>query len=296
MTADRAGLERIHGYIGRSFPAIGSPAQAACFRLSEEQLHRFHHDGFVAGVAVLDEAAVAEVAGRLDWLQENARDLEHELYEVELAWSERPHEVVFHCLGGWLIDECLHDLVFHPAVTVPCAQCLGVRQLRLWHDQVFSKPPRHPGVVPWHQDYSYWQRTAPAAHVTMHIALDPTGEDNGCIHYVPGSHRWELGPRVAFGGPMDALLDRLPRDRRREFRPRPIRLQPGEGVIHHSLTVHGSFANRSDRPRRAAVLNYMADGVRVAEAGPLLRGVPEIPPGAAVAGAHFPVVLDLDSW
>ena len=66
--------------------------------------------------------------------------------------------------------------------------------VRFWHDQLFCKPSRHGGVVAWHQDYSYWTRTTPMAHLTCWIGLDDTDEHNGCLQYIPGSHKWDLLP------------------------------------------------------------------------------------------------------
>jgi hypothetical protein len=92
---------------------------------------------------------------------------------------------------------------------------------------------------------------------------------------------------------MDAFARALPEERRAVFRPVPARLRRGEAVIHHSHVVHGSWANGSDRPRRAAVLNYMAPDTRSKGAEPLLRGVPPIAPGRVIDGDWFPIVLDL---
>jgi ectoine hydroxylase-related dioxygenase (phytanoyl-CoA dioxygenase family) len=70
-----------------------------------------------------------------------------------------------------------------------------------------------------------------------------------------------------------------------------VPVRAGQATIHHSHVLHGSDANRSDRWRRAAVLNYIGPAVRVADgSAPLLRGVPRLPAGAPVAGAHFPLV------
>ncbi|MEE9126637.1 MAG: phytanoyl-CoA dioxygenase family protein [Planctomycetota bacterium] len=276
------------------FPRLESPAEAARYQLTAAQLDAYRENGFVGGIPILAEAECAVLVERLDWLVRHARELEDRLYEIELAWAERPGDVAFHCLGGWLVDEALHDVLFHPAVTVPAAQCIGVQRLRLWHDQIFAKPPHHPGVVPWHQDWSYWQRLTPPRHVTVHIALDDADEENGCIHYVPGSHRWEAFDRVPFGGDMDALPEALPAHLRQQFQPVPCRLRRGEGVLHHSHIVHGSYENRSDRPRRALALNFMAPDTRVADdSAPLLKGVPPIAAGEIVEGDHFPIVLDL---
>jgi ectoine hydroxylase-related dioxygenase (phytanoyl-CoA dioxygenase family) len=193
-----------------------------------------------------------------------------------------------------LVDPWFHDIIFSPQVTVPIAQLLGTSRVRFWHDQVFYKPPRHPGVVPWHQDYSYWTRATPPNHITINILLDDASLENGCVHYVPGSHKWGLLPKVSFGGNMDAMKEALPEHLRPAFKPVPAVGKAGQASFHHSHTVHGSYQNASDRPRRAVVLNYMGAETRCADGTkPLLKGVPLIPEGAIIEGDHFPIVLDL---
>ena len=55
-------------------------------------------------------------------------------------------------------------------------------------------------------------------------------------------------------------------------------MKKGESSFHHPLAVHGSYGNRSDEQRRAAVLNYFADGVLSASDGDLIGGahVPKV--------------------
>ncbi len=264
--------------------------------LCDEQLQQFERDGFLVGLDVLSTDDVHELTQRLERLGSELECHQDLLYEIEAAWLERPGEVVLHFLGAWRVDEMFHDLIYHPAITHPCAQLLKTPRLRFWHDQVFWKPVRHPGAVPWHQDYAYWTRTAPAAHITMFISVDEMGPDNGGLEYVPGSHGWGLLPQQEFGGDMNALLDSLSQSQRTSFRPEPVILKAGQASIHHSHLVHGSRANTSDRPRRGVVLNFIADGVKVADdSEPLLKGVPIIPAGQPVAGEFFPIVLDLDA-
>ena len=280
---------------GAAFGRLARAHDVERLHLTPAQCAAYERDGFVGPVPVLDAAQVTELRRRVDDIRARLPELAPRLYEVEQGYQDAPDRVVCHFLGGWRVDPWLHDLVFAPAVTVPLAQLLGVRQLRFWHDQVFYKPPRHPGVVPWHQDYSYWTRATPARHITLNVMLDDADEDNGCVHFVPGSHRWGLLPKAPFDGDMDAVRGVLTDDQRRAFRPRPMPLRAGCASIHHSHTLHGSSANRSDRPRRAVVLNYMAadtlcgDGTR-----PLLRGVPRIAAGARIDGEFFPIALDLD--
>lgn len=272
------------------FESARGPARR--FELPAAEVRRFRERGYVAGIPLLSARDVDLLRERLERLRRDLRALEPRLYEVEAGHLERPGEVVQHFLGAWLVDSAFRALLFHPGVTRRLLPLLGTSALRFWHDQVFSKPPGHPGKVPWHQDYSYWTRTAPACHITMFIALDDMDERNGALHVAPGSHRFGLKPRVAFDGDMDAILESLDPRERAAFRPVPVPLAAGWCSIHHSHTIHGSFCNSSDRPRRAVVLNYMGPDVRVAcDSAPLLRGVPRIPAGERVSGPFFPLVL-----
>jgi ectoine hydroxylase-related dioxygenase (phytanoyl-CoA dioxygenase family) len=147
--------------------------------------------------------------------------------------------------------------------------------------------------VPWHQDYSYWTRTAPAGHVTCFVCLDDATPANGCLHVVPGSHRWSLLPKVPLVGAeaetMDSIKSVLTPPQLEQFHPTPILLRAGECSLHYCLTLHGSYANASDRPRRTVVLNYMRPDTRSASMQPIMPGAPAIPPGEVVEGELFPI-------
>jgi ectoine hydroxylase-related dioxygenase (phytanoyl-CoA dioxygenase family) len=163
--------------------------------------------------------------------------------------------------------------------------------VRFWHDQLFCKPARHGGVVAWHQDYSYWVRTKPMQHLTCWIGLDDSTKDNGCVHYVPGSHRWTLLPITGLAGDMNAIREVLSPAQWEQFtHPVAIELKAGECSFHHPLMVHGSFENRTDRPRRATVINVFKDGTLSDSGEPPLDGVPPIPPGQPMGGQFFPLL------
>nr|MCU0876159.1 phytanoyl-CoA dioxygenase family protein [Pirellulaceae bacterium] len=66
----------------------------------------------------------------------------------------------------------------------------------------------------------------------------------------------------------------------------------GECTFHHGLTIHGSFENRSERPRRATVINAFLDGTRSDSDQPLLAGVPSVPKGQPMGGQFFPLLFD----
>lgn len=130
------------------------------------------------------------------------------------------------------------------------------------------------------------------AHLSCWIGLDDSTIENGCVHYVPGSHRWNLLPRTGFANDMNAILGALTPEQQRDFRPIAIELKQGECSFHHPLMVHGSFENRSNNARRAVVLNVFRDGVVSASDAPPLEGVPAIPSGEKMAGRFFPLLFD----
>jgi ectoine hydroxylase-related dioxygenase (phytanoyl-CoA dioxygenase family) len=123
------------------------------------------------------------------------------------------------------------------------------------------------------------------------VGLDDATVENGCLHYVPGSHRWGLLPRISLTREMDAVKAFLEPEQAAAFRPEPMELRAGECLFHDAHTVHGSYANRSDGPRRGVVLNFMKPDTRCADGEkPLLTGVPVIPEGARIEGDYFPIV------
>jgi ectoine hydroxylase-related dioxygenase (phytanoyl-CoA dioxygenase family) len=92
---------------------------------------------------------------------------------------------------------------------------------------------------------------------------------------------------------MEAIRAVLDDEQWRQFQnPVAIELKKGECSFHHPLTVHGSHPNRTDRPRRATVINVVRDGVRSASDEPLLAGVPPVPTGQPLCGQFFPLLFD----
>jgi ectoine hydroxylase-related dioxygenase (phytanoyl-CoA dioxygenase family) len=293
--------------------------------LSEDQIGFYKANGYLTQVRVLtdeqcnrildeykkfllwnnnDEKSYGKNDGhRLNFPEKNL------LYEYHSNQSDDPNNVVTHMLGHWRISPLFHDLIFIPTVTVPASQLLAAFHsskqplvpVQFWHDQLFAKPAHQGGQVAWHQDYSYWTRTVPMQHITVHIALDDQTEENGTIHYVPGSHRWHRmqdGKEVPLPitdidfKDMDSVKKILTEEEIQQFQPLPSLLKKGHASFHHPLTIHGSYPNRSSSARRSAVLNYFVEGTKSNTDEPLLHGIPKISRGEPLNSRFFPLVFD----
>lgn len=266
-------------------------ADIARYRLSNDQVAFFQKHGYLTGIRTLDDEQVQTLRYELAGLADSSHPGHELFYEYHSNESGDPNTVLFHALGAWRITPGFHDLLWSPAFTVPASQLLE-GPVRFWHDQLFCKPAHHGGVVAWHQDYSYWTRTQPLAHLTCWIGLDDSTRENGCLQYVPGSHRWPDLPITGLAGEMNAIEAVLTEEQKQQFRnPVAVELKKGEASFHHPRLVHGSFANHSSRSRRATVINVMRDGVCSATNEPLLTGVPAISRGQKVEGQFFPLLF-----
>jgi len=284
-------LSAYHNPITELFTSPVASAGWTQYRLTRDQIDFFHTHGYLAGIRLLNDEQLKVLRAELAELTDPNHPGRRLFYEFHSNESTDPATVLLHALGAWRIAPAFHDLLWNPAFLVPAAQLLD-GPVRFWHDQLFCKPAHHGGVVAWHQDYSYWTRTQPMVHLSCWIGLDDSTTENGCVHYVPGSHLWPLLPITGLANDMRAIESVLSERQLEEFRPVPIELQAGECSFHHPLMVHGSFENRSDRPRRGAVINVFRDGVRSASDKPLLEGVPPIRPGDKVEGRFFPLLFD----
>ena len=110
------------------------------------------------------------------------------------------------------------------------------------HAGFFDRTPGEKSGISPHFD-AVGHRSAGA---TIWIALDKTDTRNGCLYYAPRSHlrNYENTLNLSFDtNPENAF---------------PVEINPGDAAIHDARTVHWSFANKSQRSRRAIIYLYWA--------------------------------------
>ena len=284
-------LSTVHELVSDLFRWPSSAAEWKQYELSGEQVGFFRQNGYLAGIKMLDEAQVEKIRNELAAIANPQHPGNGLFYEFHSNESTDPSTILFHALGAWRITNGLHDVLWNPRFLVAASQLLGNVPVRFWHDQIFWKPPKQGGVVAWHQDYSYWTRTKPIAHLTCWCALDDASKENGCLQYIPGSQAWGLLPKPVIAGELQGIKDFLNDEQKKQFEhPQYAEVKAGEAIFHHSLTLHGSGANTSSQPRRAFVINAIADGVISDSDEPLLEGVPVVPKGEKIGGQFFPLL------
>ena len=127
----------------------------------------------------------------------------------------------------------------------------------LWITRVLCKPAGRGREVPWHQDGEYWPMR-PLATCSVWIALDPVSAANGCMRFIPGSHRRDALYRHHVANRDNLVLNlELDQDQFDEAQAVNVELEPGQMSLHDVRLVHGSLPNSSEQRRGAFIMRYM---------------------------------------
>ncbi len=252
--------------------------------VTEQQVAFFRENGFVQ----IDNVLSPE---ELEALRRAADEVLAQRYDPRIETSaENPeYEKVFvQKVNLWRVHEGIRQYTFHPRIAEIARRLIGARRVRLWHDQLLTKMPGDSKPSPWHQDRPYWPMIG-YDQLSCWMALDDVDEHNGCMQFIPGSHLWgELEP-INLVNPQD-IFALVPGKEVRE--PYIARLKAGSCTFHHGLTFHYAGANHTDRPRRAMVTIYMADGTGYNGQPHVVTDGLGLQPGAPLAGEMFPILAE----
>ena len=285
-------LSKYHELITDLFKWPETAADWDRYRLTAEQVAFYQENGYVADIRLLNDAQIDVLKNELAEIMDPSHPGNELFYQFAVNESTDKDAVLFHALGAWRITQGFHDILWNPAFLMAASQLLNDEPVRFWHDQLFYKPAKHGGVVAWHQDYSYWTRTQPMQHLTCWVGLDDATIDNGCLYYVPKSQHWGLLDKPELAGEMDGLMNSLSEEQKAAFKAVPVELKKGYAAFHHPLMVHGSYANKSPKARRAFVLNVFADGTLSNSDAELLPNSMIIPKGEKMDGQFYPLLFD----
>ena len=233
-------------------------------KLSDEQIQRYEHDGFLTLADLISESEIA-------LLQEDT---------TVLGTPQRgtPDANVYEKLSGKIRqsyaserDSEAWNVVYRlPRILEPVHQLLG-DQVYLWQSRIIFKLARFGEQWQWHQDFTSWHMDGAARGgihdmISVMIMLDDTTPENGPVRFVPGSH---LAAGSQEGGVLDWHYDfettaypiHETSDEHIESlsKERPIHecLGPaGTVILFAAKILHSSTDNVSSRDRRIMYFVY----------------------------------------
>lgn len=125
-------------------------------------------------------------------------------------------------------------------------------------EHAIRKPAKHGAATPWHQDEAYWPPETDYKSFSVWIPLQPATLENGCMQFIPGSHRGEIVEHQPIGN--DPRIHGLEVVTIDDAQAVACPLPPGGATLHDCKTLHFTGANQSDAPRRAYILVVGAPG------------------------------------
>lgn len=280
--------------------------------ITQEQIDFFAENGYLRYGRVLDMSAVEELRDALDNViaiemaggDDSAPEFKygHRRGDAVSAVDDRPRPIIQY-INMWKREPAYERLLHHPIISGVACALLDTPQVRLWHDQIISKPPEENGHFRFHQDFYLWPLRDPQI-LTCWLALDDATPENGCMHVVPGSHADPRFGLESYAAELEAraAAEAEGREAKESDRQKmahepvsigkPIELKAGECMFHHCLNFHATPANVTNRQRRAHVMIFMAEWVRTkldqSSQHPLIP-LFEVGDGEPLVGADFPL-------
>jgi phytanoyl-CoA hydroxylase len=255
-----------------------------------QELRQYDEQGFLSVPSFLDDRELEQWRAAVDGAV--AQRKEQVLpFVTERARGRRTDEdqryyerVFTQRINLWQSNDAIRALVFQPGLGQFVGRLAEVAGLRIWTDQALIKEP-YGNPTGYHLDVPFWSFSSPDA-ITIWLALDDATLENGCLYYVPGSHKAAKFELIDIGRDIGALYDIYPEWHDVQAVPCPV--PAGGALLHNGLTFHGAGANMTPGSRRAMTVGFMPDGAT-------FNGTPNILPPHYLASLHVGDVLDNES-
>lgn len=149
-----------------------------------------------------------------------------------------------------------------------CGQILESKEIRLYFDEVFAKPPQSDAVTKWHCDRMGWPVSGQMIP-SVWIPLTPITKANS-MECIAGSHRSDV-PYWLFSANARRMVqpehrpahpdgEKLRNDPRIRFL--SWDMNPGDMLVFHPWALHYSCGNPTDDWRLAVSIRVLGDDIR----------------------------------
>jgi ectoine hydroxylase-related dioxygenase (phytanoyl-CoA dioxygenase family) len=226
--------------------------------LSQEQITFFHENGYVRIPQVFAPEEVQTLSDELDrvmqdWAKTNM-GWTGPWRQVYLSADIEKRSLLTHANDFHIHSAAWGRAVFHPRLVEAMSSLLGP-EVEMHHTTLHCKPPETGMPFPMHQDSPFYQHEG-FGFVDAIIHLDTTTSENGCLKFLPGSHRQGHLEHILRMPDGTGCSPHLPTDRYRLAEAVACPAEAGDVVAFSIYTIHGSDINRTDRWRRLVRVGY----------------------------------------
>jgi hypothetical protein len=224
----------------------------------------FERDGFLSVPALTTRADTEKIRAlldplfdRFDTLGERAIDLAGPRAPGQPLRSPEINEAV-------ILEPRLKNTLVYLRCREVARHLLGV-PVGYQFDHAIFKAPQNQTATAWHQDEAYSHEPIPLRSVHFWIPLQAVTESNGCMWFIPGSHRGPLRAHRLLNGRTDGSNRKIAggtliTDNVDDSSAVACPLAIGGVTVHHPLTLHYTGPNQSNGIRKAWILHFGAYG------------------------------------
>lgn len=229
-------------------------------RLTQQQIDFYQENGFLALDFLAPSEEVVWMRGIYDRLFASRAGREvGDQFDLGGTDEEGKEAVLPQILGPVKYAPELAHGQFRINAEHVVKQLLG-DEAQMGGDHAILKPPKNGAPTPWHQDEAYWDEATLHNAVSIWMPLQEATIENGCMWFLPGTHRRTVQTHRPLGNdPRVHALELVEEVDMSAAVACPI--PAGGCTIHHCRTYHYTGPNLSEQPRRAFIMGGGVPGV-----------------------------------
>ena len=224
------------------------------YSLTGDQIDRFQQDGYVKLKNVLSAATIAHYGPEIARVVQ-ARNTQTLPMEERGTYAKAFLQIT----NLWENDETVKEFVMARRLGQIAAELLGVKGVRMYHDQALFKEPSG-GFTPWHADQFYWPLSSDNS-VTAWIPLQPVPLAMGPLSFCVGSQKIMTHRDLAISDDSEAKIDRSLKNYPKDTSPYEL----GEVSFHRGWTFHRAGPNTTNLMRGVMTIIYIDKDMVIAE-------------------------------
>jgi len=182
-------------------PTVDSPA-------TEQDVRTYQERGFIRYQNFFSKAEIERLRSAIDEAIGANRD---RILGAEGGGrhGEEYEQVFNQMVNLWTDSPAAKEFAFSERLAETARRLSRARHVRIYHDHAMVKPSgQQSRQTNWHQDAPYWPMD-PVGSFSAWIAVDDVTVDNGCLHFVPGSHKFGRLDSISLTDENDSIVAKM---------------------------------------------------------------------------------------
>lgn len=243
--------------------------------LNQDQIQKFHQDGYLVIENVIPEQQLLELRKQLeDWIQESR---EHDQpwgttmdgrarFDIDTSDHSYDHPALRRVSSPTEVSDHFFKVALESKMAKMVGMLIGGNGTKFHHSKINAKLPHTVTTVKWHQDFPFTPHTNDDM-ITALLMVGEVTESNGPLQVISGSHKgplydhWQDG---RFTGMIDSNIEL-----KKCLNYISCTGSAGSVCFMHTKLLHASGANYTELPRYLYIAVYSAEDAKSLSENPL---------------------------